>query len=172
MEANRNQTGCLKTALILLGAAAAFLATIILIGDIKCAYDIENWWAPLYPNGETVMVDYDLFRPRALGETRWYMDSTDDVETVKQFYRDTRLATLKAEKTRGIAYSESSAHPLDEAIAAAEMRLNSLRNEHANQPGEALTAEMESAKAWRDALLRRLEMGARSLIVLYSACGT
>jgi len=114
VEANRNQTGCLKTTFIMAGSAVAFIAALILIADIKCAYDIENWWAPLYPNGETVKREYDLFRPRALGETYWYMESTDDVETVKQFYRDTRIATLKAGKTRGIANSDSAVHPRED----------------------------------------------------------
>lgn len=113
MEANRNQTGCVKTALILIGSAFLFIAAIILIADIKCGYDIENWWAPPYPNAETVRVEYDLFRPRALGETFWTMESADDVETVKQFYRDTRIATLKAGKTRGIANAESNVQPLE-----------------------------------------------------------
>ncbi|MDE2820370.1 MAG: hypothetical protein OXN94_15130 [Chloroflexota bacterium] len=113
MEATRNQAGCLKTAIIMVGTAVLFIVAIILLADTKCGYDIENWWAPLYPNGETVSVEYDLFRPRALGITYWYMESTDDVETVKQFYRDTRLATLKAKKTRGIANAESAVHPLE-----------------------------------------------------------
>lgn len=114
VEANRNQTGCLKTSLILIGVAVGFIALIVLIADIKCGYDIENWWAPLYPNAVTTKVEYDLFRPRALGETFWYMESTDDVETVKQFYRDTRIATLQAGKTRGIANAESAVHPLED----------------------------------------------------------
>ncbi len=113
MEATRNQAGCLKTAIIMLGTAVLFIATIILLADIKCAYDIENWWAPLYPNGETVSVEYDLFRPRALGVTTWIMESSDDVETVKQFYRDKRLETLQADKTRGIQWSDSSVQPLE-----------------------------------------------------------
>lgn len=113
MEASRNQTGCLKTSLILVGVAVSFIALIILIADIKCGYDIENWWAPLYPNAKTTKVEYDLFRARALGETFWQMESTDDVETVKQFYRDLRIATLKVGKTRGIANSESAVHPLE-----------------------------------------------------------
>ena len=54
MEATRNQTGCMKTTIIMVGAAVMFIAAIILLADIKCSYDIENWWAPLYPNGETV----------------------------------------------------------------------------------------------------------------------
>ena len=114
MEVNRKSAGCIKTTLILFGSAFIFLAAILLLADIKCSYDIENWWAPLYPNGETVDVQYELFRPRALGVTIWIMTSTDDVETVRQFYRDTRIATLKAEKTKGIASADSAVHPLED----------------------------------------------------------
>ncbi len=113
MEATRNQTGCFKTTVIMVGASFAFICAILLLADIKCAYDIENWWAPLYPNGETVEVEYDLFRARALGLTTWIMESTDDVETAKQFYRDKRLETLTAGKTRGLAWSESYVLPLE-----------------------------------------------------------
>ena len=113
MEANRNQTGCVKTFFVLVGTAVLFIGTIVLVADIKCRYDIENWWAPLYPNGETVSVDYDLFRPRALGVTTWVMETSDDVETAKQFYRDTRIATLKAGKSRGLAWSDSYVYPLE-----------------------------------------------------------
>ncbi len=111
MVATRKQSGCVKTFFILVCTAAAIIAVIILLADIKCGYDIENWWAPLYPNGETVAVEYDLFRPRALGLTRWFMESDDDVETVKQFYRDKRLETLKAGKTRGLAWADSRVLP-------------------------------------------------------------
>ncbi len=114
MEATRKQPGCVKTAFIMVGAAVAFIATIILLADIKCAYDIENWWAPLYPNGETVSVEYDLFRPRALGVSTWILESSDDVETAKQFYRDKRLATLQSGKTRGIQWSDSFVQPLED----------------------------------------------------------
>ncbi|MCY4537623.1 MAG: hypothetical protein OXE52_05255 [Chloroflexi bacterium] len=103
----------MKTTIMMVGAAVTFIAAIILIADIKCSYDIENWWAPLYPNGETVSVEYDLFRPRALGMTTWILETSDDVETVKQFYRDKRLEVLKAEKSRGIAWSDSFVQPLE-----------------------------------------------------------
>jgi len=111
--ATRKQAGCIKTSLTMVGTGVAIIAVIILLADIKCSYDIENWWAPLYPNGETVSVEYDLFRARALGVTKVIMVSSDDVETVKQFYRDTRLATLRAKKTRGLAWSESFVQPLE-----------------------------------------------------------
>ncbi len=113
VEASRSQAGCLKTTFILVATAVAFLAAIVLIADIKCAYDVEDWWMPLYPNGETVDVQYDFLRPRAWGITTWTMTSSDDVETVKQFYRETRLATLK-NKTRGLATGDSHVLPLED----------------------------------------------------------
>lgn len=163
----------------MVGSSIAFICVIVLLADFKCAYDIENWWAPLYPNGETVRVEYDLFRPRALGETYLYMTSTDDFESVQQYYRDTRLATLRDGKTRGLAWSESEEFPLELAIEDAEARHNSLKLKLAEAPTEspetdtiALEAEIKAAKAWHETLIRQLEKGARSLIVFFSACGT
>ncbi len=98
---------------LLVSVSALFIGFILLLADLKCSYDIENWWAPLYPNGETVSVEYDLFRPRALGMTKWIMESPDDVETVKQLYREKRLEVLEADKTRGLAWSDSFVQPLE-----------------------------------------------------------
>lgn len=173
MEANRNQTGCLKTTLILVGAAIVFIAAIILIGDLKCAHDVEEWWMPLYPNGETVDVQYDMFRPRAWGTTTWIMTTTDDVETVKQFYRDTRLFTLK-NKTRGLAWGESNVLSLEQAVEAAETRLKSLVNDFENAPEAEIderAADIEREEAWLSTLIQLLEAGQRSRIILLSVCG-
>ncbi|MDE2749582.1 MAG: hypothetical protein OXI34_11510 [Chloroflexota bacterium] len=173
MEANRSQTGCLKTSLIMIGSALIFIAAIVLIGDLKCAYDVENWWMPLYPNGETVDVEYDFLRPRAWGTTTWIMTTTDDVETVKQFYRDTRLFTLK-NKARGIAWGESNALSLEQAVEAADTRLNSLVNDFENAPEaekDERAAAIEREEAWRAMLFQRLEAGHRSRIILLSVCG-
>jgi len=173
VEANRSQTGCLKTSLIMIGSALIFIAAIVLIGDLKCAYDVENWWMPLYPNGETVDVEYDFLRPRAWGTTTWIMTTTDDVETVKQFYRDTRLFTLK-NKARGIAWGESNALSLEQAVEAADTRLNSLVNDFENAPEaekDERAAAIEREEAWRAMLFQRLEAGHRSRIILLSVCG-
>ena len=113
MEPNRKPLSTPRLFLLLISASVLFIAAIIFLADIKCGYDIENWWAPLYPNGETVKVEYDLFRPRALGLTKWIMKSPDDVETVKQFYRDKRLEVLEVGKTRGLAWSDSFVQPLE-----------------------------------------------------------
>lgn len=162
MEANRNQTGCLKTTLILVGAAIIFIAAIILIGDFKCAYDVEDWWMPLYPKGETVDVQYDLFRPRAWGTTTWIMTTTDDVDTVKQFYRDRRLFTLK-NKTKGIAAGDSRVLTLEDGMASARDHYDSIPQEQETEKSQAL--------ARLKILEKRLEDGHRSQIILYSACG-
>ena len=108
MEPNRKPLSILRLVVLLVSVSVLFIAFIILLADIKCSYDIENWWAPLYPDGETVSIEYDLFRPRALGVTKWIMESSDDVETAKQFYRDTRLEVLESDKTRGLAWSRFS----------------------------------------------------------------
>ncbi len=173
MEANRSQAGCLKTTLIMVGAAFVFIAAIVLIGDLKCAYDVEDWWMPLYPNGETVNVQYDFIRPRAWGTTTWIMTTTDDVETVKQFYRDTRLSTLK-NKTRGLAWGESNVLSLEQAVEAAESRLNSLVNDFENAPEAEIderAADIEREEAWLSTLLQLRAAGQRSRIVLLSVCG-
>ena len=112
---NRKELSTPRLIVLLVSVSALFIGFILLLADLKCSYDIENWWAPLYPNGETVSVEYDLFRPRALGMTKWIMESPDDVETVKQFYRDKRLEVLEADKTRGLAWSDSFVQPLENA---------------------------------------------------------
>ena len=113
MEPNRKPLSTRRHFVLMVSASVLFVAIVILLADIKCSYDIENWWSPLYPNGETVAVEYDLFRPRALGETEWIMESPDDVETVKQFYRDKRLEVLESDKTKGLAWSDSRVVPLE-----------------------------------------------------------
>ena len=133
---------------------------------------------PLYPNGETINIEYDFLRPRAWGTTIWSMASTDDVETVKQFYRDTRIATLKT-KTRGLAWGESRAQPLDDAIASAQARYESISQELesakakklAAEKEKALETEKEKAQDWLNKLEQALETGARSVVSLFSICG-
>ena len=128
---------------------------------------------PLYPNGETVDVQYDMFRPRAWGTTTWIMTTTDDVETVKQFYRDTRLFTLR-NKTRGLAWGESNVLSLEQAVEAAETRLKSLVNDFENAPEAEIderAADIEREEAWLSTLIQLVEAGQRSRIILLSVCG-
>lgn len=162
MEANRNQTGCLKTTLILVGVSLAFIVAIVLVGDFKCAYDVEDWWMPLYPNGETIHIEYDFLRARAWGTTTWSMTTADDIETVKQFYRDTRLFTLK-NKTRGLAWGESRVTTLEDAIAMLQTGYETIPSARESEKAEALERI--------NILERALERGQRSLVDLFSVCG-
>ena len=112
MEPNRKPTSILRVAAVLLLASFTCIGSIILVADLQCSADIEGW-APLYPNAEAVKVNYDLFRPRALGQTTLVMESPDDVETVKQFYRDNILEVLDAERSRGLAWADWRVQPLE-----------------------------------------------------------
>lgn len=91
----------------MVGSSIAFLVLILVLADVKCAYDIENWWAVPYPGAQTISIEHDdWFRPRALFYTIWVLHSPDDVETVKQWYRDLTLQVLQEGRTRGLAYTD------------------------------------------------------------------
>ncbi len=114
MEPNRKPTSIPRLFFILISTSLLIIGGVLLAADIKCAYDIEGWWAPPYPDAETVSVTYDLFRPRALGETDWIMESPDDVETVKQWYRDYRLFVMEEERVRGLGWTETFVSPKED----------------------------------------------------------
>ena len=106
-QPNSKPTPLLKLFLIMVGVAVVFIGTILLLADIKCSYDIENWWAVPYPGAQTISITHDdWLRPRALFETIWVLRSPDDMETVKQWYREKTLFVLKEQRTRGLAYSD------------------------------------------------------------------
>ncbi len=106
-QPNQKPTPLPKLIVILVGSALAFIALILLLADVKCNYDIENWWAVPYPGAETVSIQHDdWFRPRSLFETIWVLQSDDDMETVKQWYREKTLFVLDEERARGLAYSD------------------------------------------------------------------
>lgn len=112
-QPNQKPTPLPKLFLILVGFSVALLALILLLADIKCNYDIENWWAQPYPGAETVGIKHDdWYRPRALFETVWMLRSEDDVEQVKQWYREKVLSVLDEERSRGLAYAD---HRVQEA---------------------------------------------------------
>lgn len=105
-QPNRKETSLPRLIIILVAFSALIIGSVILLADLQCAADIEGWWAQPYPDAETVELSYDLFRPRALGETRWIMESTDDEDTVREFYQALTLATLNSGRARGLAWAE------------------------------------------------------------------
>lgn len=105
-QPNQKPTPLPKLVLILVGVSVAAIALVLLLADIKCHYDIENWWAQPYPGAQTIDMQYDLFRPRALGETRWILETADDEATVRKFYQDLTLEILNSGRTRGLAWAD------------------------------------------------------------------
>ena len=116
-EPNQKPASILRVAFILILLSFIGIGAILLAADLRCRVDIEAY-APLYPNAEAVNVSYDMFRPRALGRTIFEMESPDDIETVKQFYRDNILAVLDAERSRGLASTDWRVQPLEEGTGS------------------------------------------------------
>lgn len=114
-QPNQKPTPFPKLVLILFGTALLLIALILALADIKCNYDIENWWAVPYPGAETISIQHDdWLRPRALFETVWVLHSEDDIETVKQWYREKTLFVLDEERTRGLAYADYRVQEADD----------------------------------------------------------
>ena len=113
MEINRKPLSLPRLFFVLISASVLFIGGIILLADIKCHYDIENWWAQPYPGAETVSIEYDLFRARALGETRWILRTEDDEETVRKWYQDLTLQVLEEGRSRGLAWADRRVQALD-----------------------------------------------------------
>ena len=122
-EPNRKQTSFPRLALTLVIGSALFIGLIVLLADIKCNYDIEGWWAQPYPGAETVDIQYDLFRARALGETRWIMETEDDEQTVRKFYQDLTLEILNSGRTRGLAWADRFIEEIEKADGSKATRI-------------------------------------------------
>jgi hypothetical protein len=102
LEPNKRPPGILKYTIILVLASCTCLGSLVFVGDVQCNSDIETW-VPLYPNAETVSVEYDFIRARAWGNTQWVQVSSDDPETVKQFYRDNIIKLSDERRGKGLA---------------------------------------------------------------------
>ena len=87
--------------IIALACMGAFLFTI----DETCRSNIALR-QPLYPNARIVEASHNLFRLRAMGETRMTLQSPDDEETVREWFRQLTLELLRTEQFRGIATVE------------------------------------------------------------------
>jgi len=110
LEPNKRPASLLKLTIILFLVSIGCIGSIVIAADLQCRADIEAW-VPLYPNGETASVEYDFVRPRAMGTTRWIQTSTDDIETIKQFYRDLVVNNMNAGVTRGLASTDWRVEP-------------------------------------------------------------
>jgi hypothetical protein len=110
LQPNSRPPSILKFAFILILASVFCISTLVLVIDVQCNGDIEAW-IPLYPKAETVSVQYDFIRARAWGNSQVIQASPDDVETAKQFYRDTVIKLFDEERGRGLASTHWAVEP-------------------------------------------------------------
>ncbi len=76
---------------------------ILILGvDLACSAAVEEW-LPMYPNAEVVSTNFDFFRARAFGTTTMTLSSPDDMETVRQFYRNFIIRMAEDRIQRGLA---------------------------------------------------------------------
>ena len=122
-QPNRKQTSLPRLVFILIAFCVIILGTVLLLADLQCAADIEGWWAQPYPGAETIAMQYDLFRPRALGETRWILESEDDEQTVRKFYQDLTLEVLNSGRTRGLAWADRFIETIEKPDGSAVTRI-------------------------------------------------
>ncbi len=104
MEVNRKPPSFIPLFLILVFVSVTCIGGILAAAGFQCSSDIETW-VPYYPNSELVSHQYDLI-PRVLGTGVTTLASPDDVETVKQFYRDHMIETLQSGRNRGLASTD------------------------------------------------------------------
>lgn len=110
MQPNSRPPSILRTIIILGFISFACIGSIVFVGDVQCNNDIETW-IPMYPNAETISVEYDFLRARAWGNSQTIQASPDDVETAKKFYRDHALILLDEEQSRGLASTNWTVEP-------------------------------------------------------------
>jgi hypothetical protein len=90
--------------------AFACVGTTLFAGDRLCRWSIESN-LPYYPEARVVSIENNYLRPRAIGQTIVVLSSPDDVETVKQFYRDFTIARMNSEAARGLASTSWAVEP-------------------------------------------------------------
>jgi len=105
LEINRKPPSILPLFFILVAASLTCIGGILFVADAQCASDIEAW-LPLYPDAEIVSQDYNLIRVRGIGTGQTVQISEDDVETVKQFYRDQTIENMNTQRGRGLASTD------------------------------------------------------------------
>ena len=112
MDRGSRRMGCFTLLLIVMGVIVCS-ATLTFVFDSKCASDIQTWMPP-YPGAEVLELDYDFFRPFAMGETEAVLRTVDDARTVRNWYVTHQRELDEADVDRGIATMNYSLRDDDE----------------------------------------------------------
>ena len=107
-QPNRKPSSFPKTVFALIAFCLIFIGGILIAADLKCSYDIANWWDIPYPGAATVSIAHDdWIRPRALFETVWVLHTPDEFDAVRQWYIDLTMQVLDDQeagtRSRGLA---------------------------------------------------------------------
>ena len=102
MEPNTRPPSLFRWFVMMILLALACMGTLVFVSDQICSSNIEEW-IPYYPGATVVSEEHDFLRLRAMGVSHVVLATSDDPETVKQFYRDTTIRLMRAEETRGWA---------------------------------------------------------------------
>jgi len=83
----------LRIVMAMVGVSILCMAVFVLTADELCHRDIVKR-QPIYPNATVIESQHDFIRTRAIGNSRMTLFTTDDIETVQAWMRETRLRLL------------------------------------------------------------------------------
>ncbi len=86
--------------LLIFGIVATLL--IFAGADSLCRFDISRR-LPYYPNAQLIKSETDSFRLRALGRSEMVFETSDDEQTVAEWYRNLNLEQIDKGLLRGLA---------------------------------------------------------------------
>lgn len=102
LGSKRNKRSPLLGCVVVPVVVFLFVVALVFGSDQYCRYEI-NQRLPIYPGATLVSQEFNGLRVRATGASQMVYTTPDDVETVKEFYRELNLERVKREGPPGIA---------------------------------------------------------------------
>jgi hypothetical protein len=96
--------------LMMFGGGVLCMGLFVVAIDETCHRDIVDR-QPVYPGAEIVEAEHNFIRLRAMGRTRLTLSTPDDIEVVRQWFRDRNLELLRSDRYRGLAALDWRAEP-------------------------------------------------------------
>jgi hypothetical protein len=90
--------GCLVVTLVVV----LFVVALVFGSDQYCRYEI-NQRLPFYPGATVLSSEYNGLRVRATGASQMSFSTPDDIETVREWFRQLNLERAKREGPQGLA---------------------------------------------------------------------
>jgi len=100
--ADRSIRGMIISTIVITIAIIVVFGLAVMGIDYSCQVTIETW-TPYYPDAEVVSVEYDLFRPRAMGNSLVILSTPDEYLVVNEWYQDHQANLREMDQVEGIA---------------------------------------------------------------------